>query len=40
VLLQHAQRDEQITEAVHHALKWNVLVPRNITAEVHEGGVT
>ena len=37
---QHQRSDEEIAEAVHHALKWDVFVPRGIGAEVHGGVVT
>jgi osmotically-inducible protein OsmY len=37
---QHERPDEEIAEAVHHALKWDVFVPHGVTSKVHRGVVT
>jgi osmotically-inducible protein OsmY len=40
VVEEHKRTDPEIAAAVLHALKWNVLVPRTVTAKVEHGSVT
>lgn len=40
VLPHHTRSDAEIAAAVERSLKWDVLIPRSITATVHEGVVT
>lgn len=37
---EHKRTDADIAAAVNHALSWNVLVPRTVTAKVEHGSVT
>jgi osmotically-inducible protein OsmY len=37
---EHKRSDTDIAEAVQSALKWDVLVPKEVTAKVHNGMVT
>jgi len=36
----HQRNDSEIAAAVEHALEWNVMMPKTITAEVRNGSVT
>ncbi|CAN5495431.1 BON domain-containing protein [soil metagenome] len=40
VLPEHRRSDAEIRSAADHQLRWDVFVPRHITATVHEGVVT
>ena len=37
---EHKRSDTDIAEAIQSALKWDVLVPKEVTAKVHSGTVT
>jgi osmotically-inducible protein OsmY len=40
LLTDHARSDSEIAAAVQHALKWDVFVPKEVTAKVERGAVT
>ena len=40
ILGEHACDDSEIAAATQSALKWDVFVPRSVTARVHQGAVT
>jgi osmotically-inducible protein OsmY len=40
LLTDHARSDSEIAAAVQHALKWDVYVPKEVTAKVERGAVT
>jgi osmotically-inducible protein OsmY len=40
VLAEHRHSDAEIQSAADHQLRWDVFIPRHITASVHEGVVT
>jgi osmotically-inducible protein OsmY len=40
ILGEHKRTDSEIAAAVQHALQWDVLIPKTVTAEVHNGSVT
>ncbi len=40
VLAEHARSDSEIAAAIQHALTWDVIVPKTVTAKVEQGVVT
>jgi osmotically-inducible protein OsmY len=40
ILAEHKQSDSDIASAVQTALKWDVFIPKSVTANVREGAVT
>ena len=40
VLADHVRSDSEIASAIQSALKWDVFVPKSVTAKVHSGAVT
>jgi len=40
ILSDHQHSDPEIAAATQSALRWNVFIPRTVTARVHEGSIT